>query len=71
MPPLWKSVRRFLKKLKIKLSYEPSILLLTYAQRTLHPTRVMLAHPRQLLALLKIARKRINLEAHQQISEMQ
>jgi len=32
---LWKIVRRFLKKVKIKLQYDPAILLLVFIQRNL------------------------------------
>ena len=33
--PLWKTLRRFLKKVKIKLQYDPAILLLIFIQRNL------------------------------------
>jgi hypothetical protein len=44
--PLWKSVCRFLKKLKIDLSYNPTIAVLAYIQGSVNQyTREILAYP--------------------------
>ena len=65
--PLWRTVWRFLKKLKIELSYDPAIPLLgidTKETRTERDT----CTPMFITALFTIAGHGSNLDAHQQMN---
>ena len=63
--PLWKTVRRFLKKLEIELTYDPSIPLLGIHTEETRSERHMCT-PVFIAALFIIARIGSNLDAHQQ-----
>ena len=55
--PLWRTVWRFLKKLKIELPYDPSILLLgIYLEKTKHLIQKDTCTPMFTAALFRIAK---------------
>ena len=63
--PLWRTVWRFLKKLKIELPYDPAILLLgIYPEKTI--TQKVTCTPMFIVALFTIARTWKQPNVHQQ-----
>ena len=63
--PLWRTVWRFLKKLKIELPYDPAIPLLgIYLEKTMVQTRT--CTPVFIAALLTIAKNGSNLNVDQE-----
>ena len=67
VPPLWETVWRFPKKLKIELPYDPTIPLLgIYHNKTVIQKDI--CSPMCIAALFTIAKHGNNLEIHQQMN---
>ena len=64
--PLWKTIRNFLKKIKMELSFDPAIPLLgLYPKNPETPTQKNLCTPMFIAALFIIANAGNSLSAHQ------
>ena len=66
--PLWRTVRRFLKKCGIKLPYDPEIsILVIYPEKTIIQKDTCI--PMLIAALLTIARTWKQFDVHRQMNE--
>ena len=70
VPPLWKIVRRFLKKLRLKLPYDPAIPLLSiYPKYAKTLTQRDIFVPMLIRALFTITKVQKHLSAHQKMND--